>query len=566
MKKLLASALVLLLSTTSIAYADTASDTNAKIKAIQAQVDALKAQLEQMKSQQPSAGQLQTPSGPVPGTTAAPAQGQPGAGESQQGKPAATDIFGRPVDAQGRTVDFQPAKPSPPPQVLTISPKGPGLTFLTNGGTVQLYGNVDLSMDITTKGLQGYYPATMVRPVGNVGYLAALSSNLSYIGVRGQQSIGHGLGMVYQLETQLDVSASSGTTYSTSNTSNVVKGGLTSRNSFIGLSNKYSGSIKLGKTDAPYKTSTARMNPFLSELGDYGNIMGNTGGDNRVEFGTRLDHALWYESPVIGGFTLNALVSPGQNRGIDNNVVPAGGTDCTGGNVPGSGATPPICGDGSYGTAYSGSLGYTVGKLYLTTAYENHKSVNRSNDVALNLASADVADERAIKGAFQYSPSKATTVSAIYEDMQRYVAPTLKYQDERSRSGFWLSLTQFVNDKDNVNFGWARANPTPGDPGQRNTLGGSNPDNMANMYTFAYKHAVNKFVSFYADYGLELNHPAAHYVLGAGGRGLTTDCHDGAVPAQLDVSTGVPLVIGDGPHCFAGGRIQGFSTGIDFRF
>jgi len=564
--KLIVSAFALLLSTTSIAYAAAPPDTQAQIKAIQAEVEALKAQLEKLKTQPSGPGQIQTPTGPVPGTTSAPAQGQPGAGESTQGKPGATDIFGRPVDAQGRTVDFQPPKPSPAPQVLTISPKGPGLTFLTNGGTVQLYGNIDLSLDITTKGLQGYYPATMVSPVGNVAYLGQISSNLSYIGVRGQQSIGHGLGMVYQLETQLDVSATSGTGYSTSNTSNVVKGGLTSRNSFIGVSNKYSGSIKLGKTDAPYKTSTARMNPFLSELGDYANIMGNTGGDNRVEFGTRLDHALWYESPVLGGLTLNALVSPGQNRGIDNNVVSAGSPDCTGNNIPGSGATPPVCGDGSYGTAYSGSLGYTTGKLYLTTAYENHKSVNRSNDVGLDLARLDVADERAIKGGFQYSPSKATTFSAIYEDMQRYVPPQLKYQDERSRNGFWFALTQFINDKDNLNFGWARANPTPGDPGQRNTLGGKNPDNMANMYTFAYKHAANKFVSFYADYALELNHPGAHYVLGAGGRGLTTDCHDGAVPAQLDVSTGAPLVVGDGPHCFAGGRIQGFSTGIDFRF
>jgi len=564
MKKLIASAFAIVLSTTGIAYADTASDNKAQIEAIQQQVNALKAQLDALKAQPPS---NVTPTAPVPGTTAAPGQGQPGAGESQQGKPGATDIFGRPVDAQGRTVGFLPPKAPAPPQVLTISPKGPGLTFLTNGGTVQLYGNLDVAMDFATKGLRGVYPeSNNVRPVGNVGYLAAISSNLSYIGVRGQQTMGHQLGFVYQLETQLDVSATSGTGYSTSNTSAAVKGGLTSRNSFIGVSSKYGGSLKIGKTDAPYKTSTARMNPFSAELGDYSSIMGNTGGDNRVEFLTRLDHAFWYESPVVNGFTLNALVSPGQNRGIDNNVVSAGSPDCTGGNIPGSGSTPPICGDGSYGSAYSGSLGYTKGKMYVTAAYENHKSVNRSNDVAIELAGADVADERAIKGGMQYSPSKATTISAIYEDMQRYVAPTLKYQDERSRTGFWLALTQSLNDKDNLNFGWARANPTPGDPGQRNTPGGKNPDNMANMYTFAYKHATNKFVTFYADYALQLNHPAAHYVLGAGGRGLTVDCHDGAVPAQLDVSTGVPLVVGDGPHCFAGGRIQGFSTGLDFRF
>ena len=44
---------------------------------------------------------------------------------------------------------------------------------------------------------------------------------------------------------------------------------------------------------APYKTSTDRMKPFSGILGDYAVIMGNTGGDNRVEFGTRLNHAIW---------------------------------------------------------------------------------------------------------------------------------------------------------------------------------------------------------------------------------------------------------------------------------
>ena len=54
-------------------------------------------------------------------------------------------------------------------------------------------------------------------------------------------------------------------------------------------------------------------------LGDYAVVMGNTGGDNRVEFGTRLEHSIWYESPKIGGvFSFDALVSPGQNRTYNN--------------------------------------------------------------------------------------------------------------------------------------------------------------------------------------------------------------------------------------------------------
>jgi len=566
MKKLLASAFALVLSTTSIAFADTASDTKAQIKAIKAQVEALKAEVKELKAQKAAPPALQPPSAPAPVATSAPV-GQPAAGDTVPGAPQAgtptTDIFGRPVDAQGRTVDFQPEKP---PQALTISPKGPGATFLTTGGTVQLYGNIDLSMDFTTKGLRGVYPeANNVRPVGNNGYLAAISSNLSNFGVRGKQKVSTNADFVYQLETQLDVSSNPGVGYNTSAQSNVVKSALVSRNSFIGMSNKYVGAIKIGKTDAPYKNSTARMNPFSAELGDYQSIMSNSGGDNRVEFGTRLEHALWYESPSINGLNLTLLVSPGQNRGDDNGIVAAGSPDCAGGNVPGSGATPPLCNDGSYGSAYSGSLAFTTGKLYLTTAYEKHKDVNRTSDLP-TFDKGDVADERAVKGGFQYSPSKMTTFSAIYEDLLRSVPSRLKFQDERSRSGFWFALTQFVNPNDSLNFGWGRANPTPGDTGQHNTTGGANPDNMANLYSFAFKHKASKFLTVYADYGLVLNHPQAHFALGPGGRALTTDCHDGSAPATLDISTGTPAVANDGPHCYAGGRIQGLSTGLQFQF
>ena len=71
---------------------------------------------------------------------------------------------------------------------------------------------------------------------------------------------------------------------------------------------------------------------------------------------------------------------------------------------------------------------------------------------------------------------------------------------------------------------------------------------MANMYTVAYKHAIDKHVSWYADWALTLNHPDAHYDLGAGGRGITTDCHDAA------------------GNCFPGGKIQGLSVGMQYNF
>ena len=110
--------------------------------------------------------------------------------------------------------------------------------MLALGGAdeVTLYGNIDLSLDHTTKGLKNFYPSSGDSPTGNVSWQSAVSTNLSYIGVRGLHKIGKRSNVVYQLETQLDISATSGSVYTNSNNDNVVKGGLTSRNSFLGVS------------------------------------------------------------------------------------------------------------------------------------------------------------------------------------------------------------------------------------------------------------------------------------------------------------------------------------------
>jgi len=449
---------------------------------------------------------------------------------------------------------------------------GDGLTFLTPGGSITAYGNFDVSVDVTTKGIAdktaGSFP---FQPTGNMGWMPAMSTNLSYVGIRGDQKLfDAGLKLVYQLETQIDITATSGVAETNSNKSNVVKGGLTSRNTYIGLASADWGALKFGKTDAPYKLSTASMNPFSGMLGDYQVVMGNTGGDNRVEFGTRLDHSIWWESPNWGGFRMAALFSPGQNRASNSDNIAAGESDCAGGNIPGSGglttsttAIATACNDGAFSDAVSASLSYTNGPLLVVGAYERHFKVNRSSDIditafPLALAALDVADEDAAKVGVQYTFPTKTTVSGIYEWMHRYVDPSLAFQNERTRDGTWLAVTQEITSKDNISFGWAHAFATPGDPGQHNTPGGPNPDNAADMYTVAYKHTIKPGLLWYVDWAGTFNHSDAHFDLGAGGRGVTTDCHDGGDPATGGESSS--------PHCWAGGHLQGVSVGMRYTW
>lgn len=441
-----------------------------------------------------------------------------------------------------------------------------GATFLVpGGGEVQLYGNLDVSFDYTTKGLKSDYGDNGGVPLGKVGWQPAIASNLSSLGARGKHPLQSDVDFVWQLEAGIDISATPGIKETTSNTSFAVNGALFSRNSFVGFAGKDWGGVRIGKSETPYKTSTDPLNPFSGMLGDYRVIIGNTGGDNRVEFGLRASHAIWYESPSWSGASFKAMYSPGQNRDDTSSIVPASEPDCSGGNIPGSGALPPTCNDGSFGDLWSISGAYQQGPLYLTAAYERHKNVNRTSDL-VNLDPRDLSDESALKIGGKYTFATRTTVNALWERTYRSLPSDLEFQNERARpNATWLALTQVLTDRDNVSFGWAHAGKSTGVLGVHNTAGDPNNfDNSANLYSLAWRHLIDKSTTFYVDWAMTVNHADAHYDLGAGGHGVTTDCHDSTPLAAFDPTTGT--VTNDGPHCFAGGKLQGVSAGVNYKF
>ena len=351
---------------------------------------------------------------------------------------------------------------------------GKDLTFYTHCGEITLYGQLDVSFDGATKNAKsGPVAPDGTTPIGNFGWMPDISTNISYLGVRGFQRLPlHDFNFVYQFEAGVDISVTPGIRQTNSNLSNSVNGALFSRNSYIGLASSQWGAIKIGKTDAPYKNSTAAFNPFVGTWGDYAVVMGNSGGDNRVEFGTRLSHSIWYESPKIYGFQFNLLYSPGQNRDNDSSNLPSGESDCAGGNDPTSGGNPLIsCSDGAWNNVVSGNLSYTNGPLYMTAAGEWHQSVNRQSDlagaygvpltfttqncsafltapgavdggIAQQQCANDVANEWAAKAGIMYQFATKTTVGAVVEYLHRDVPADLAFQNERTRWGTWLVVSQ----------------------------------------------------------------------------------------------------------------------------
>ena len=528
----------------------------------------------------------------------------------------------------------QPAAPATTAQAPAAGPKpAPALPsepkfekFLKG-----FYGTLDVSFDDTTKGMDGKVAYHIQNgglgpgldytnpknggagPVGRVGYMPALSTNKSQLGYRGDYTLGPDVKFVYQVESSLAITSSPGLRTSQYQQSNVVNGAIGLGDTFVGFAGKDWGRVKFGTFYSPYKKSTDRLNPFSGMLGDYSAIMGNSGGDNRVEFGTRLDHSFAYESPVLAGmWSFDLLFSPGQNRTYDNVVQSSGSPDCNGGNMPGSGNLLLNCDDGGFDNAFSVDLKFQYEGFYATAAYEIHKNVNRNSDgiganstqyAALlaatgftgapgdatcndpsglldcatyativgefpNWASAgggtppyltDIADETAFKVGAQYAFPFGLTVNGIWEQLKRNLPAVLQFQNERQRNGTWFAVSQDIGGSDTVSVGWAHAGATPGDPGgQHNYNPLAGPD-TADMYTAAWKHHFDKQLYWYVDWALTLNHGNAHYDIGAGGRGLTTDCHDATNAIIIDATSA-------GNTTWGGCRPMGFSTGIDFKF
>jgi predicted porin len=501
------------------------------------------------------------------------------------------------------------------------------------------FGTLDVSIDYTTKGMEGMqayhllsctgptggapctfdYANPKSPPFGRVGWMAMMSSNGSNVGYRGSHQIAKSTwDFIYQVSASIDMAAAPGLNNTWTKSSNTVQGALGLGDTFIGLRNKSLGTVRFGEMYTPYKTSTDRLNPFPGMLGNYSVVMGNTGGDNRIEFGTRMDHVINYASPNMGPFSFDLSYSFGQNPDPYNNITPLGSPDCSGANNPGSGNLFLNCDDGGFNYSYGGDLKFETGGLYLVAAYELHSGVNRSSDGigsnnpiygaldgAGNLcntigsppgtvpsgdprlactdpgyvafiteypvpASAgsppysvlyDVADEWAAKVGGQYHFQFGLTVSYLWEEMKRKLPDNMQFQNERQRNGQWLALEYELNGgADRLAAGWAHASASTGDPGGQHNY---NPNgvgfNTANMYTAAYWHKFDKQLTWYINYAVTVNDVNAHYDIGAGSHGIKTDCHDATHATFIDYSSA-------GPTTWGGCRPQGFSTGLNFKF
>jgi predicted porin len=465
--------------------------------------------------------------------------------------PAATDpskFKGNPVLHAAVATSPPPAAPIPPVHTIGGIPVKAGpLGPIIDNTTVTLYGSIDVSGDV-------FNPS-----VFDQGTKLGIASNISSFGIRVRHNLApygwDGMAVVAQLESQVDIAAAPNE-----------RAAFGTRDSFLGLESPW-GSIKAGKSDTPYKKATAAMDPFTRTLGDYNSIMGNTGGDNRAEFDWRMNHSVWYESPIFSGFQFSALFSPGQNYAKDNSDYAFGdyfqcngaSTRGSGSNFPGTGGAIPGniggngCTDGSYGNAYSAAATYKNGGFTAMAAYELHEGVNRHGDDGLEpglIAPVFLADgsqvftgvhnEWAAKvgGGYRFNDGLGDLqLNAYYEWIRREVTPIEQPFNERSRDGVFASATQYIG-KWALSASYAHAFKTPGNPAMLSvndpvlaplaTLQGNQFDDSASQYAIGARYYFNDWASWYIVASELTQGPGAHYCLGASGHGYQVCSRDAA--------------------------------------
>jgi predicted porin len=486
------------------------------------------------------------------------------------------------------SVAVSPA-PKPSPTIAGIPVKAGPLTPLIDNTTVTLYGSIDLSADV-------FNPS-----VFDQGTKFGVASNISSFGVRVRHNLApygwEGMAVVAQLESQVDFASAPNE-----------RAAFGTRDSFLGVEGPW-GAVKAGKTDTPYKKATSAMDPFTRTLGDYNSIMGNTGGDNRAEFDWRINHAIWYESPILQGFQFSALISPGQNYAKDNSDWSYGDYfQCNGASTRGSGSNFPGtngsvlsganvggngCTDGSYGNAYSAALNYKNGPFTAIAAYELHEQVNRHGDDGLqsllggsgtvlpgagpvilpdgSQVFTGVHNEWAAKVGGGYRVNDGIgdlQLNAFYEWIRREVTPMEQPFNERSRDGVFASLTQYIGKQWSVSASYAHAFKTPGNPtclslnNVNAAVGCVTPgpivqvgqfqanafDDSASQYAIGARYYFNDWASWYVVGSYLTQGPGAHYCLGASGHGYQVCSRD----ANNDT--------------IGGATIKAATTGMTFNF
>lgn len=263
-----------------------------------------------------------------------------------------------------------------------------------------------------------------------------MNSNSSTIGFKGSEDLGNGLKAIFQLESNFDLTNTSGF------------GSNGTQDTFVGFQNSSWGTLKFGALNNVEKAIFGSYDPFAFSIGDYNNLF-TQGVDSRNT------GAVYYQSPTWSGFTLHASYGLGDNDQTypnkdskthdDHTKFSIGGNYTWGGlqltaaysqgNNETAGVSDPDSKSQRYGVAYTFSTKtkvfgvYGKDKNFNSTGTRNTWMVGATHPITSNVTlmadyikagDDDVADSGAknYNLGVKYALSKRTNLMALYTYMK----------------------------------------------------------------------------------------------------------------------------------------------------
>lgn len=320
-------------------------------------------------------------------------------------------------------------------------------------------------------------------PVHN---LTRVSSNSSYLRVRGERELEHGFKAIAQVEAEVSLDGSAGFPFSGT------------RNTYVALASPY-GELSLGKFDSPAKETTIGRDPFVGTgIFGYYNVFTKYRADRR------LNNAIGYESPSYKGLYVLAAYSTGEA------VY----------NTTGAIRTNPY--------TVSGAVHYKQGPLFAGVAYEYRNDCNNPDaDVASGPSCTFAAlgsdtrpngvDQVIRFGADYTIKSTFTKVAVVYDHAALQLdAQGALPEQTLDRDSYWASITQGLG---------TNRHQVILNAGVATRYSGSNIGDTSKTgvqtYTAAYRYNVDADFMFYAAVAQILNEDNQSQKFGSNGPSST---------------------------------------------
>jgi len=180
------------------------------------------------------------------------------------------------------------------------------------GSSVTMYGLIDVSAGSFTGAATGVNRNDKkVRQVMN----GAMST--SHFGLRGSEDLGNGLSAQFELSSFIRVDTGTPGRSDAIAALGVAADPFWSRQSWVGLSSRTLGRLRLGNSTTPMFLAALMSNAF-GDSTVFSPLMLVTFIGSPLSGGTGWTNQIAYDSPVIGGLSLAAAVSASENQGGRN--------------------------------------------------------------------------------------------------------------------------------------------------------------------------------------------------------------------------------------------------------